>query len=230
MSVAENLAQVRERIASAARIAGRDPSTVRLMAVSKFHPAEAVIEAMDAGQTLFGENRVQEATEKFAAIRASGRDPELHLIGQLQRNKVAKIVGVASCVQSVDRPELLEEIARHAQARNLVMDVLFELHAGEESKTGYPDSDSLFRSVDLLARMPFVRCRGLMTMAPYTGDRDAVRASFRKLASARDDCMTRYPALDFSVLSMGMSGDYEIAIEEGSTLVRIGTAIFGNRT
>jgi pyridoxal phosphate enzyme (YggS family) len=229
MSVRDNLATVRERIADAARNAGRDPASVRLMAVSKFHPAESVIDAMDAGQALFGENRVQEATEKFASIRALGRDPELHLIGQLQRNKVSKIVGVASCVQSVDRPELLEEIFRHAEARNLVMEVLFEFHTGEESKAGYADMDSLFRSIDLLARMPSVRCRGLMTMAPNTGDRDAVRSSFRSLAKLREDCEKRYPNLDFSVLSMGMSGDYGIAIEEGSTLVRIGTAIFGDR-
>lgn len=229
MSVRDNLATVRERIACAARNSGRDPSSVRLMAVSKFHPAETVIEAMDAGQTLFGENRVQEATEKFASVRALGRIPELHIIGQLQRNKVAKIVGVASCVQSVDRPELLEEISRHAGARSLVMEVLFEFHTGEESKAGYADTDSLFRSIDLLERMPLVRCRGLMTMAPFTGEQNEIRSSFRTLAKLRDDCAKRYPDLDFSVLSMGMSGDYGIAIEEGSTLVRVGTAIFGER-
>ncbi len=229
MSVRDNLASVRERIAGAARNSGRDTSSVRLMAVSKFHPADAVIEAMDAGQTLFGENRVQEATEKFAAIRALGREPELHIIGQLQRNKVSKIVGVASCVQSVDRPELLEEIARQAASKNLVMEVLFEFHTGEESKAGYADADSLFRSIDLLERMPTVRCKGLMTMAPFTDDKNAVRSSFRTLAKLREECAKRYPNLDFSVLSMGMSGDYGIAIEEGSTLVRVGTAIFGER-
>lgn len=229
MSIAENLAHVRERIADAERKAGRKPGSVALMAVSKFHPAEAVLEAMAAGQNLFGENRVQEATEKFAQVAAQRSGAELHLIGTLQRNKVSKIISVASCVQSVDREELLAEIERQAAARDLSIRVLFEFHTGEESKSGYPDRDSLFRSIDLLAGMPHVRCSGLMTMAPFTADRDAVRASFSALKSLQGECVRRYSALDFSVLSMGMSADFEIAIEEGSTLVRVGTAIFGER-
>lgn len=229
MSIAENLTRVRERIAEAERKAGRKSGSVTLMAVSKFHPAESVLEAMAAGQNLFGENRVQEATEKFAQVGASRPRAELHLIGSLQRNKVAKIITVASCVQSVDRAELLTEIEKQASARDLSLRVLFEFHTGEESKSGYPDRDALFRSIDLLAGMPHVRCSGLMTMAPFTADSARVRASFGMLKSLQDECQRRYPQLDFSILSMGMSGDFELAIAEGSTLVRVGTAIFGER-
>ncbi|HNY15910.1 MAG TPA: YggS family pyridoxal phosphate-dependent enzyme [Treponemataceae bacterium] len=229
MSIAENLARVRERIAEAERKAGRKAGSVSLMAVSKFHPAESVLEAMAAGQNLFGENRVQEATEKFAEVAARRSGAELHLIGSLQRNKVSKIITVASCIQSVDRGELLAEIEKQAAARERSIRVLFEYHTGEESKSGYPDQDTLFRSIDLLAGMPHVQCAGLMTMAPFTADRDVVRASFTTLKSLQSECQRRYPSLDFSVLSMGMSADFELAIAEGSTLVRVGTAIFGER-
>lgn len=229
MSVRDNLSRIRERIAEAERRAGRCAGSVRLMAVSKFHPAEAVREALDAGQKLFGENRVQEAVEKFDPIMRERPDAELHLIGTLQRNKVAKIIPVASCIQSVDRAELLVEIEKQAASRSRVIDVLFEYHTGEASKSGYADRDGLFRSIDLVSGMSHVRCSGLMTMAPFTDDRAVIRESFRALASLQRECAVRYPTLDFSVLSMGMSQDFEIAIEEGSTLVRVGTAIFGER-
>jgi pyridoxal phosphate enzyme (YggS family) len=229
MSVRENLGLIRERIALAETRAGRVPGSVALMAVSKFHPAEAVLEAVGAGQTLFGENRVQEAGSKFPAILASHPEVELHLIGSLQRNKVSKIIRIASCIQSVDRGDLLAEIAAQTAACGRTVDVLFEYHTAEDSKSGYAGKDDLFRSLDLLESMPSVRCRGLMTMAPFTDDHGAVRSSFRRLAALREECAIRYPSLDFSVLSMGMSSDFEIAIEEGSTLVRVGTAIFGER-
>ncbi len=229
MSVRENLERVRERMALASERAGRDPSATSLLAVSKFHPAEAIRDAISAGQLLFGENRVQEALEKFPAILAETPLTELHIIGSLQRNKVAKIVDFASCVQSVDRLELLEEISLQSAKRSRVVSVLFELHTGEDSKSGFADEESLFKSIDALSRLPAVRCAGLMTMAPFTDDERAIRASFRRLAKTRDACQARYPSLDFSTLSMGMSADFEIAIEEGSTLVRVGTAIFGER-
>lgn len=229
MSISENIDAIRERIARAEVRAGRSAGSVRLMAVSKFHPAEAVLEAVGSGQTLFGENRVQEADSKFPDIIAAHPGVELHLIGSLQRNKVAKIVGIASCIQSVDREELLAEISKQCASLERTIDVLFEYHTAEDSKSGYAEKDMLFRSLDLLESMPNVRCRGLMTMAPFTEDQLAVRSSFRQLVSLRDACMARYPSLDFSVLSMGMSADFEIAIEEGSTLVRVGTAIFGER-
>lgn len=229
MGVADNLSRVRELVAEAERRSGREPGSVRLMAVSKFHPASAVIEAIRAGQTLFGENRVQEAEDKFEEVRRTYPEAELHMIGSLQRNKAAKAVAIASCIQSVDRLELLDAISAHAQKAGKKIDVLFEFHTGEESKSGYADTDSLFASIDALESMPLVACRGLMTMAPFTKDEAVVRASFARLASIRDQCARRWPALDFSTLSMGMSGDFSAAIEEGSTLVRIGTAIFGER-
>lgn len=229
MGVADNLSRVRELVAEAERRSGREPGSVRLMAVSKFHPASAVIEAIRAGQTLFGENRVQEAEDKFEEVRRTYPEAELHMIGSLQRNKAGKAVAISSCIQSVDRLELLDAISAHAQKAGKKIDVLFEFHTGEESKSGYADTDSLFASIDALESMPLVACRGLMTMAPFTKDEAVVRASFARLASVRDQCARRWPALDFSTLSMGMSGDFSAAIEEGSTLVRIGTAIFGER-
>lgn len=230
MSVAENLQRIREKIADAERRAGRASGSVRLMAVSKFHPASAVLEAIGAGQVLFGENRVQEAQDKFPPILEAHPETELHLIGSLQRNKAGKILKIATCIESVDRAELLLEIGKQVSASGKKTEILFECHTGEESKAGYLDRDELLRSIDLLASMPLVVCRGLMTMAPFTQDRDSIRASFRTLAALRDECARRYPDIDFSVLSMGMSSDFDIAIEEGSTLVRVGTAIFGERT
>jgi pyridoxal phosphate enzyme (YggS family) len=229
MGIAENLALVQERIHTAERRAGRPEGSVRLMAVSKFHPAESVLAAAAAGQKLFGENRVQEAVPKFDSVQKQCGDISLHLIGTLQRNKVRHILPLAGCIQSVDRDELLLEIEKQAALIDKTVSVLFEFHTGEESKAGYADRDSLFRSIDLLAGLPHIRCEGLMTMAPFTGDHDIVRASFRSLFRIREECRNRWSTLSFDVLSMGMSSDYEIAIEEGSTLVRIGTAIFGER-
>lgn len=229
MSIADNLASIQDRIRVAEERAGRATGSVTLLAVSKFHPASAVLEAIAAGQRLFGENRVQEAEDKFPSILAEHPDVTLHMIGSLQRNKVKQAVGLASCIQSVDRAELLAEIEKQAAAQGKIVDVLFEYHTGEDSKSGYLDRSSLFTSIDALAVMPHVRPRGLMTMAPFTDDKNAVRESFRELVRVQHDCRTRYSGLDFSMLSMGMSADYEIAIEEGSTLVRVGTAIFGER-
>lgn len=229
MSITDNLASIHERIRSAEQRSGRPAGSVTLLAVSKFHPGAAVLEAIAAGQLLFGENRVQEAEEKFPSILSDHPEVALHMIGSLQRNKVRQAVRIASCIQSVDRAELLTEIEKQAAAQGKIVDILFEYHTGEESKSGYQDPSSLFSSIDSLALMTHIRPRGLMTMAPFTDDRNAIRESFRKLVRVQHDCHSRYPGLDFSVLSMGMSADYEIAIEEGSTLVRVGTAIFGER-
>ncbi len=229
MSIASNLRRIRDAVAEAESRAGRKSGSVRLMTVSKFHPAEAVREAIASGQLLFGENRVQEAAEKFPAILESSHGVELHLIGSLQRNKVKQIVRLASCIQSVDRSELLLEINRQAGSAGRVMDVFFEYRTGEDSKSGYSTTDDLYRSLDLMDGLGSVRCAGLMTIAPFTDDRAAVRKAFVALRNLREECGRRYPSLDFSELSMGMSSDFDIAIEEGSTLVRVGTAIFGER-
>lgn len=229
MSIASNIESVREKILEAELRAGREANTVRLMAVSKFNPSLSIVEALNAGLCLFGENRVQEACEKFPGIIAKNPETELHLIGSLQRNKVRSIVPIVTCIQSVDRLELLSEIEKHARALNRNIQVLFEFHTGEESKSGYTDIDSLFRSIDSFENMTHVRSAGLMTMAPFTSDEHAIRESFKLLMKVRSECSRRYPACSFDELSMGMSADFEIAIEEGSTLVRVGRAIFGER-
>ena len=229
MGISENLARVQEEIDAALHRAGREAGSAKLVAVSKFHPQEAVREAIAAGQLIFGENRVQEAAEKFPQLIEENPSLELHLIGSLQRNKVKRILEIASCIQSVDRAELLLEIEKRAAELNKKIDVLFEVHTGEESKSGYASCDELFSSIDLLESCPHVRVRGLMTMAPFTDDEREVRASFRKLISIKEACEKRFCGLDFSEVSMGMSSDFAIAIEEGSTMVRIGTAIFGPR-
>ena len=227
--IAEAIARVRERIAAAAARAGRDPDGVRLMAVSKFHNREAVEEAYAAGIRLFGESRVQEAEEKFPELQVRHPDIELHFIGSLQRNKAKRAAELFSCVQSADRDEILTELSRRAAALGRTLDILLELHTGEDSKSGYPDFESLRKAVELAGSLPGLRFRGLMTMAPYTADPAPIKASFRTLREERDRLRSLYPDTDPSVLSMGMSNDFEIAVEEGATLVRVGTAIFGNR-
>ena len=229
--IAENLQKVLSKIREVERRAFRDENSVRLVAVSKFHPAESVIQAMDAGQALFGENRVQEAASKFDEIRSKGFFPELHVIGTLQRNKVKEAVRIATCIESVDRIELMEEIEKQAAKINKKIDALFEIHTGEESKAGFMSEETLREAVSRCESgdFPHVMPRGFMTMAPFTSDKSLVRKSFTALRELRDKMQKEFPNLDLSELSMGMSGDYEIAIEEGATLVRIGTAIFGER-
>jgi pyridoxal phosphate enzyme (YggS family) len=200
------------------------------MGVSKFHSREKVEEAWNAGLTLFGENRVQEASGKFEGFAQSHPGAELHLIGSLQRNKAKTAVSLFDCVESVDRDDLLVSLGNLGAVRDIPLSILFELNSGEASKSGYPDEDSLFQAAEKALAFPSLTIRGLMTMAPLTDDSAEIRRAFRSLARARDRLQSRFPECDWSCLSMGMSGDYEIAIEEGSTLVRIGTAIFGERS
>ncbi len=229
--IAENLESVLNKIRAVEKRAFRDENSVKLVAVSKFHPAESVIEALEAGQLLFGENRVQEAAAKFDEIRARGLEPNLHIIGSLQRNKVKEAVRIASCIESADRIELIEEIEKQAAKINKNIEILFEVHTGEDSKAGFTSQEELENAIKLCAgqKFPHVTPRGFMTMAPFTEDKDLIRKSFVTLRNLRDSFQKKYPSLDLSELSMGMSGDFEIAIEEGATIVRIGTAIFGSR-
>ncbi len=238
MSVSENLQRIRREIDETCARCGRPSGSVQLLAVSKFHPQEAVLEAIAAGQTCFGENRVQESVEKFPAVLADHPDVSLHLIGSLQRNKVKNIVPYASCIQSVDRYELAQEIIK--QRRKLLdagvkmpasLRLLFEVHTGEESKSGFTDTAELQRTIELCrdAADAGIVCAGFMTMAPNTDDESLIRNSFRSLRQLSEQLRTSYPDLPLNELSMGMSGDFTIAIEEGSTMVRIGTAIFGQR-
>jgi len=224
-----NYDRVRDAIADAAARAGREPGEIALLAVTKFHPLEAVEAAYDAGARLFGENRVQEAEEKYPAFLASHPDARVDMIGHLQSNKAKKAVTLFSRVQSVDSIELLAELDRRAAARAARVEILFELHTGEESKSGFPNLDELWRACEAAAGLGHVAPRGLMTMAPFTSEEAPIRASFRSLRAAMEEAARRFAFPSFDVLSMGMTNDYGIAIEEGSTLVRIGTAIFGKR-
>jgi len=231
VSIKENLEIIRNRIAQAEKKSGRSQGSVKLMAVSKFHPAQAVEEAFACGQLLFGENRVQEASEKFPPIISLHPEINVHMIGQLQSNKVKKAVEFASCIQSVDRIELLQEIEKQCSKINKNIKILFEVHTGEESKSGYESEKDLCQSIEACAKgdFPHIIPAGFMTMAPFTDDEIMVRKSFISLRELSFKLRDQYKELDLSELSMGMSGDFEIAIEEGSTLVRVGTAIFGER-
>jgi pyridoxal phosphate enzyme (YggS family) len=204
------------------------------MAVSKFQPLFRIEEALQSGIRLFGENRVQEAVEKFSGL---SRDYEVHLIGSLQRNKAKPAAQLFDCIQSVDREEIIVELAKHTGGREKPLHLLLELHTGEASKSGFPDEESLFRGAERLLSLPGLSVEGLMTMAPFSDDEKSIRASFRALVHAQGALASRFPQsscpagspVSWSCLSMGMSGDFEIAVEEGSTLLRIGTAIFGER-
>lgn len=230
--IAENFESVRNQIKETEKKSGRNEGCVKLCAVSKFHPAEDVLAALKTGQILFGENRVQEAFAKFTQINSVSKiKPELHIIGSLQTNKVKKAVEIASCIQSVDREELLAKIEKQCAKFEKKIEVFFEIHTGEDSKSGYKEKSVLLKSVENCANgiYPHIVPKGLMTMAPFTQDEKLIRASFSELRNLKDELNKRFPSLEINELSMGMSGDYKIAIEEGSTLVRIGTALFGER-
>ena len=226
---------IHEKIEAACLRSGRKRGEIKLMAVTKFHSLDSVESAWDAGIRLFGENRVQEGTEKYTRFfenhpgyEAGEKCAELHLIGSLQRNKAKGAAAFFDCIQSVDREPLIKELGALTSLRENPLMILLEFHTGEESKSGFPSVESLFRAAELALGMGGLKINGLMTMAPFTDDEDAVRRSFRELVRARDELEKRFPG-NWPCLSMGMTNDYEIAIEEGSTLLRIGTAIFGER-
>jgi pyridoxal phosphate enzyme (YggS family) len=236
--VRERVELVRSRVSEVAARAGRDPGEVELLAVTKFHPLEAVLAAWEAGLRSFGESRVQEAEAKFPPFLAGRPGARLDMIGHLQSNKAKKAVALFSRIQSVDSTELLLDLEARARGAGRRIEVLLELHTGEESKEGFRGTEELYRAVDRLlaarrggaeAAGTGLSLRGLMTMAPASAEEAPIRASFGALRSAREGCRARFGAELFDVLSMGMSGDYEIAVEEGSTLLRIGSALFGER-
>jgi pyridoxal phosphate enzyme (YggS family) len=227
MSIAENIAKIEERIQRACDSAGRKRGEITLMGVSKFVPVDIVEEAYRAGIFCFGESRVKEAEEKFDAFKDTRPNVELHLIGSLQRNKAKQAALLFDCIQSVDRDELIAELAKHAPARKKPLAVLLEMHTGEETKSGFADADALFKAAELVLSAGGLQPCGLMTMAPFTTDTEPVRASFRQLVKAQVLLEERFPPKEnWACLSMGMSNDFEIAIEEGSTMLRIGSAIF----
>lgn len=227
MPISDNLKTVLEKISTAALKAGRDPASVRLVAVSKTKPAALVDEAARGGQRLFGENYVQELTAKAREVAGP---VEWHFIGHLQSNKVKQIAGMVSMIHSVDRLSLAEEIDRQWGKLGKVCDVLIEVNiAGEETKSG-TTATALFELVRRVSLLPHVRIRGLMTMPPFFDDPEAARPYFRELRLLAEEIGGENIAgVEMAELSMGMSGDFEAAIAEGATLVRIGTAIFGER-
>ena len=220
-----------EKISLACDKSARKSTDVKLMAVSKFHPVEEILQAYDCGLKLYGENRVQEASSKFSEILQIKPDVDLHLIGSLQRNKVKNIIPICSCIQSLDRIELAQEIQKQCEKIGKKINVLFEIHTGEDSKSGYQNIDDVKKTLDYILSLEnsFLVPTGFMTMAPFTNNESEIRNSFVTLRNIRDKIQSEYSDFNFSELSMGMSQDYQFAIEEGSTLVRIGTAIFGER-
>jgi PLP dependent protein len=231
MSIADNVANVRERIATAARRAGRKPDEITLMAVTKMVEPARIQQAYNAGVRVFGENRVQEFAEK--AERAQALDGgQWHLIGHLQTNKANKAAELFNGVDSVDSLRLADKLNDAAARLKRKLPVLIEINiGGEQAKTGLsPDSGELERILKAAGKLPSLEICGLMTIPPFTEDPEGARPYFRKMRQLRDAIANRnFPHVKLGVLSLGMSHDFEVAIEEGSTCVRIGTAIFGDR-
>jgi PLP dependent protein len=232
MPISQNIATIRERIAAAARRAGRRPPEIALMAVSKTHPPERIREAYAAGLRLFGENRVQEFAAKAVAL-ADLAGAEWHMIGHLQTNKTVKTAELFSAVDSVDSVKLAEKLDAAARSLGKKLAVLIEINVGgEAAKSGLAPDSLEFEDLLLAApRFEALEFRGLMTVPPFGENPEDARPFFRKLRALRDTIAQRkLRSIHMDSLSMGMSHDFEIAIEEGSTCVRVGTAIFGERT
>jgi hypothetical protein len=232
MSIVENVSHVRERIAAAARRAGRNSDEITLMGVSKTFPVERIREAYAAGLRVFGENRVQEFAEKAAAV-ADLTTAEWHLIGHLQSNKATRAAELFSAVDSLDSVRLAERLNAAVEKAAKTLPILIEINVGgEEAKSGVSaDSDELEKILMAAPNWGNLHVLGLMTVPPYSEDPEGARPFFRQLRAIRDQIASRrLPAIAMDVLSMGMSHDFEVAIEEGSTCVRVGTAIFGDRT
>ncbi len=231
MSIAANLSAIHQRIARAAARVGTNPETVALMAVTKTQPASRILEAYEAGQRLFGENRVQEFEGKAGAL-AQLDGVDFHMIGHLQSNKAGKAVEIFHAVDSLDSAKLGDRLNTAAAKLRKSVGVLVEINiAGEQAKSGIaPASPELEQILFAAPNWPYLRLQGLMTVPPFTEDPGGARLYFRKLRELRDTLAARnLPAVSLGLLSMGMSHDFEVAIEEGSTCVRVGTAIFGTR-
>ena len=227
MSISENIAAIRARMAAAAREAGRDPSEILLVGASKMNDADSCRAAVTAGIDALGENRVQEMTEKLRQGAYTGAP--LHFIGHLQRNKVRQVVGKVDLIQSVGSLELLGEIEKTAAKLDLVQDILLEVNvAGEAAKSGFAPADTEAAAAAAL-NCPHVRVRGLMTIPPADAEREENCGYFRQVRALYVDINAKLFHNDFKYLSMGMSGDFEDAIRCGATMVRVGSAIFGQR-
>jgi pyridoxal phosphate enzyme (YggS family) len=227
MNISANLDQIRQRIAAACRSCNRNPDGVRLVAVSKKKPAADIDAAVAAGQRLFGESYVQECVAKIDEVRSPA---EWHFIGALQSNKVKYLRGKVAMIHSVDRLSLAKEVDRQWGKINATADILIQVNLGEEDSKSGTTADSVCELVREVARLEHVRIKGLMALPPWEEDPEAVRPYFRQLRQLAGQIATlQLPNVTMQELSMGMSHDFEVAIEEGATLVRIGTAIFGER-
>ncbi len=217
-------------MAEAARRVNRDPAEVQLVAVSKTYPLEDIAAALAAGQHDFGENRLEELWPKIRQAHDFGMDAiRWHMIGTIQSRKSGDAVGPVVLIHSVDRVKIAQRLSRDAIAAGCVLNVLLEVNvSGEESKHGFSPDELRSGAGELLA-LPGIRIQGLMTMAPYDSDPETTRPVFRALRQLRDDLAVRFPQSAWQTLSMGMTNDFEVAIEEGATIVRIGSAIFGVR-
>ena len=226
MNIAENIGSIQEKIQAAAQQAGRNPEEITLIAVSKTKPMELIQDAFAAGQIDFGENKVQEAREKQPVLP----DAQWHIIGTLQRNKVKYIAEWVHLIHSVDSEKLLKEVSKQAVKAEREISCLLQLNISEEdAKHGLNEE----RTADILRRMdefPNIKIKGLMGMAAFSDDEALVRGQFRRLAQAKEMLSEiAHPQIEMKELSMGMSGDFEWAIQEGSTMIRVGSAIFGSR-
>ncbi len=227
MSIAENYIRVIDNIVSACIEAGRRPEDVKLIAVTKYVDTQRIAEAVAAGVTRVGENRVQEYRDKQAFFKENGLS--VHLIGQLQTNKVKYVVGNGVLIQSLDRIELAKEISRIAVNKGVIQDTLVEVNIGGEAQKGGIAPEGLIPFLELVSAMPNICVKGLMCVPPAVGQ-DEARAYFAAMRRLFEDIRSRnIPAVDMLELSMGMSGDYKAAVLEGATMVRVGTGIFGAR-
>lgn len=234
MPVAENLARVREQIESAARNAGRNPKEITLVAVSKTFPVESVVEAYRAGARHIGENRVEEANEKIPAVNAALADEKLawHLIGHLQRRKARDAVRLFDMLQSVDTLKLAETLNRLAGEQRKVLPILLQVNVGNDpNKFGFDlnQRSAFLRDAEKIVALEHLKLNGLMTIGPLVASAEHARPFFRALRELRDELQKKFPQANWHELSMGMTDDYAVAIQEGATIVRIGRAIFGQR-
>lgn len=226
MQIRENLERVRERISSAQSRAGLE-GAVTIVAVTKTHPAAVVEAGLEAGLERFGENRVQELEEKVAAV---GRErAEWHLVGHLQRNKVRQALPLFDLIHSINSLRLARELSKEAERAGQVVEGLVQVNtSGEASKYGFDEAEAV-AAVAQIAALPMLRISGLMTMAPFTADEAELRRCFSRARMLFEQCSSEIAEFEARHLSMGMSNDFEIAVEEGSTMVRLGTVLFGER-
>jgi pyridoxal phosphate enzyme (YggS family) len=226
--IKDNVSKIQGEIQDACRHAGRPVQEVTLVAVTKYAPLEAIQEAINAGITDIAENRVQEAEKKFPSLLAKNAQVRSHIIGHLQSNKAKDAIQVCSLIQSVDSLKLVHEIEKQAAKLNKTIEILVQFNTAHEEQKFGADPKEAYLLIEAMTKLSHIQIKGLMCMAPYTEDQGIIRKTFVDLREIRDGITERFKgsSADMKILSFGMSGDYKIAIEEGSTMVRVGSAIF----